>query len=114
MPKIITNSAKMQCTLGASPVPIVETSHPFVKISGGIVATEMDKAPMVNIPTFGVCKCASPNPPCVPSPIAWQNTSAVHSINRSKSLTRDSYCMCAKGGKISFVDMGNNNHVDSK
>ncbi|MFV0537071.1 MAG: DUF4280 domain-containing protein [Dysgonomonas sp.] len=114
MSKIITNSAKMECTLGASPVPILVTSQIFVEINGGKVATEGDKAPVVNIPTFGVCKCASPNPPCVPSPIAWLKTSLIHNISGKKSLTQDSFCMCGNGGKISFVDAGTNTHVDTK
>ncbi|NDV68616.1 DUF4280 domain-containing protein [Dysgonomonas sp. 25] len=114
MSKIITNGAKMECTLGASPVPIIVTSQTFVKINGGIVATEADKAPMANVPTFGACKCASPNPPCVPSPIAWLKTSLIHSINGNKSLTQESFCMCANGGKITFVDTGSNNHVETK
>jgi hypothetical protein len=114
MPRIITNSTQMQCTLGASPVPIVVTSQTFAKIGGGLIATEKDKTPMVNIPTFGVCKCGSPPPPCVPSPTAWQATSTVHTVNGAKSLTDKSFCMCAKGGKISFMNAGANTHVEGK
>ncbi len=106
MSKTITENAQMQCTLGAAPVPLTVTSQFTVKISGAKVATEMDIASMVHIPSFGVCKCSSPPPPCVPAPTAWQKTSAVHAIDGKKSLTGDSFCMCSKGGKISFIHEG--------
>ncbi|MCL1942651.1 MAG: DUF4280 domain-containing protein [Candidatus Azobacteroides sp.] len=31
-----------------------------------------------------------------------------------KKLTKDSFCMCNKGGKISFTDSGKNTFVDSE
>ena len=72
MPKLITHGATMCCTLGATPAKLLVTSQSFRKISGAPVATENDKTGMINIPSFGTCKCGYPNPPCVPSPQGWQ------------------------------------------
>ncbi len=88
MAKTITENAQMQCTLGTAPVPLTVTNQLTVKISGAKVATEMDKTPMAHIPSFGVCKCGSPPPPCVPAPTAWQKTSAVHTIDGKKEPDR--------------------------
>jgi hypothetical protein len=111
MPKLITATAQMQCTLGAQPAKLTVTSQTFIKISDGLVATEDDKTPMSNIPSFGNCKIY-PHPPCVPSPQPWQQTTQKDSINGKKKLTEDSFCMCAKGGKISFVNTGKNTFVE--
>lgn len=114
MEKLIINSAQMECTLGAAPAKLLITSQTYYKISGKLVATEKDKITMVNIPSFGVCKCASPSPPCVPTPTKWDKVSQLTSISGSKALLQSSFCQCAKGGKISFVDSGGNNKVGSK
>lgn len=110
----VTATAQIQCTLGATPQKLVVTSQTFVKIKGGLVGTEGDKQAMINIPSFGSCKCSSNNPPCIPSPQNWQKTAEKEHINSKKILTKDSFCMCAKGGKISFIDTGKNTLVDCK
>ena len=74
MAKIIVNGARMRCTLGTTEARIGVTSHTFVKVGGALVATETDKEPMVNIPTFGTCKCGWPNSLCIPQPQRWQQT----------------------------------------
>lgn len=114
MEKLITDSTQMKCTLGAAPAKLLITSQTYYKVSGKLVATEKDKIPMVNIPTFEVCKCTSPNSPCIPSPTKWDKVSQLTSANGSKVLLESSFCQCAKGGKISFVDTGGDNKVGSK
>ena len=114
MPKIITEQAQMKCTLGAKPEKLSVTSQTYIKIAGGLVATEKDKEPMVNIPSFGNCKCNPYNPPCVPSPQAWQKTTVKDSVDGMKKLTKDSTSMCSKGGTISFIDTGKNTFVDGE
>ncbi|WP_254919370.1 PAAR-like protein [Prevotella jejuni] len=44
----------------------------------------------------------------------WQQTTQKDSINGMKKLTEQSFCMCAKGGRISFVDTGSNSFVESE
>ena len=84
------------------------TSQTFRRIADALVGTEADKDGMVNIPSFSICKCSSPNPPCTPQPQGWQQTTKKDSFNGMKKQTEQSFCMYAKGGRISFVDTGSN------
>ena len=68
MVKIVTDGAIMCCTLGTWQAKLMVLSQSFRSISGALVATEEDKIGLNNIPSFGVCKCSSPNPPCPPQP----------------------------------------------
>ena len=104
----------MYCSLGTEKPNLTVTSQTFRRIADALVGTEGDNNGMVNIPSFGVCKCSSPNPPCTPQPQGWQQTTKKDSINGMKKLTEQSFCMCAKGGRISFVDTGNNTFVESE
>ena len=108
MSKIITHGATMYCSLGTEKPNLTVTSQTFRRIADALVGTEADKDGMVNIPSFSICKCSSPNPPCLPQPQGWQQTTKKDSINGMKKLTEQSFCMCAKGGRISFVDTESN------
>ena len=88
------------------PTKISVTSQTFIRIDNALVATEADKEGMVNIPSFGNCKCSWFNPPCIPNLQQWQQTSQKETIDGNEKLTEDSFIMCAKGGKISFIDTG--------
>ena len=68
MPKIITHGATLHCTLGVKESNLMVTSQTFRRIADAPVGTEGDNRGMVNIPSFGVCKCSSPNSPCLPHP----------------------------------------------
>ena len=108
MVKIVTGGAIMCCTLGTGQAKLTVLSQSFQSILGVFVATEEDEIGLINIPSFGVYKCSSPNPPCTPQPQVWQQTTQKDSINGMKKLTEQSFCMYAKGGRISFVDTGSN------
>ena len=114
MPKIITHGATLHCTLGVKNSKLTVTSQTLRRIADAPVGTEADKDGMVNIPSFSICKCSSPNPPCITQPQGWQQTTKKDSINGMKKLTEQSFCMCAKGGRISFVDTGSNTFVESE
>ena len=114
MAKLVVNNSQMQCSQGTDISAINISSQNIVAIAGEFVATEEDKISVGNIPSFGVCKCSSTNPPCLPLPQAWQQTTKKDSINGMKKLTEQSVCMCAKGGSISFVDTGSNTFVESE
>ena len=60
MPKIITHGATMYCSLGTEKPNLTVTSQTFRRIADTLVGTEGDNKGMVNIPSFGVCKCSSP------------------------------------------------------
>ena len=104
----------MYCSLGTEKPNLTVTSQTFRRIADALVGTEADKDGMVNIPSFSICKCSSPNPPCLPQPQGWQQTTKKDSINGMKKLTEQSFCMCAKGGRISFVATGSNSFVESE
>ena len=111
MPKLVIQGAQMKCNLGFTPSKLSVTSQFFKKINNALVATEKDKEGLINIPSFGNCTCSWPNPPCVPSPQQWLQITQKDSINGNKKLTEDSFIMCAKGGKIEFIDTGKNTFV---
>ena len=114
MVKIVTSGAIMCCTLGTGQATLTVLSQSFRSILGAFVATEEDKIGLNNIPSFGVCKCSSPNPPCLPQPQGWQQTTQKDSINGMKKLTEQSFCMYAKGEGISFIDTRSNFFVESE
>ena len=58
--KIVTNGALMCCTLGTEQAKLTVLSQSFRSILGAFVATEEDEIGLINIPSFGVCKCSSP------------------------------------------------------
>ena len=67
----------MYCSLGTEKPNLTVTSQTFRRIADALVGTEGDNKGMVNIPSFGVCKCSSPNHPCTPQPqtrLAANNT----------------------------------------
>ena len=64
MSKIITHGATMHCSLGTEKTKLTVTSQTFRRIADALVGTEGDNEGMVNIPSFSICKCSSPPPPC--------------------------------------------------
>ena len=112
--KIVTDGASMCCTLGTGQATLTVLSQSFRSISGALVANEEDKIGLNNIPSLGVCKCSFPNPPCLPQPQGRQQTTQKDSINGMKKLTEQAFCMCTKGGRISFIDTGSNSFVESE
>ena len=58
----------MYCSLGKEKPNLTVVSQTFRRISDALVGTEGDNKGMVNIPSFGVYKCSSPNPPYLPQP----------------------------------------------
>ena len=81
MVKIVTDGASMCCTLGTGQATLTVLSQSFWSISEALVATEEDKIGLNNIPSFRICKCSSPNPPCLPQPQDWQQTTLKDNIN---------------------------------
>ena len=60
MVKIVTDGAIMCCTLGTWQAKLMVLSQSFRSILGALVATGEDEIGLINIPSFGVCKCSSP------------------------------------------------------
>jgi len=103
--KYVTQGAILTCNQGIAPTTLRVTSNFTVKSQNKLVATELDKAPFVNIPSFGGCRLIYPHPgPCIPSPIMWTDTHPTNKCCNAKSLLKKSTIPCAIGGKISITN----------
>ena len=111
----------MMCSFGITPAPlsVIPTG---VMASDLPAATIMDHAPLVNIPTFGMCTTVT-NPevatattaalgvltpmPCVPvTPAPWVPGAVTVTITGMPALTNDCTCMCTWGGVITIDEPG--------
>jgi hypothetical protein len=104
MPAKLTEQATLICDKGTAPTQLKVTSQQFVMAENKLVATELDKQAIVNIPPMGACTITKG--PCMPAVIAWQQTATKDEINDAKILTVDSTCQCSVGGKISVQHKG--------
>jgi hypothetical protein len=123
MPQQVCMGAMLQCSFGVAPTSlIVIPKGPPVLASNMPAATIMDFAPIVNIPTFGMCNSLA-NPvviaamaakagvftpmPCIPATvIPWITGSTKVLINKIPALTNTSTCNCLWGGVITITSPG--------
>lgn len=118
----LCTGAILQCPFGAAPAPFSALPPPRVLTAGCPAGVMTDIAPMVNIPTFGVCSSLA-NPtvasataaalgvltpmPCVPVPAGtWLIPSPKVFIGGQPAITDGSKLMCAWGGQISVQFAG--------
>ncbi|MDJ0364712.1 DNA/RNA non-specific endonuclease [Hymenobacter sp. H14-R3] len=108
----VVNLAIVKCSMGTLPLPFLVTSQVVHLVNNVLaVATELDRAPLVNIPCFGICqqltKLASGVPtPCVPVPTGWKGANPARKIMGLKPLLEKATCQCGLGGTISFQSSG--------
>ena len=106
----VITGALMKCSEGASPMPFKATPRTS-KIAGLLAGNELDIAPILNIPSFVICKkltqMANGVPvPCVPAPTQWQDTYQAK-VGGGKALLKMSCIQCTAGqGKIEFITSG--------
>lgn len=122
MPPQVVNGAMLLCSFGAAPATLIVLPVNATTVGGLPAATIMDFAPIVNIPTFGMCNTPS-NPavaaataaalgvltpmPCVPVTVApWVVGAPPVLINNIPALDTTSKCMCAWGGVITITMPG--------
>jgi uncharacterized Zn-binding protein involved in type VI secretion len=113
--------ATLQCSFGAAPATLIVVD-PTVTAEGPPAANIMDHAPIVNIPTFGMCMSLA-NPvvaaattaalgvltpmPCIPATSApWVPGSPTVTIRGMPALTQTCQCMCTWAGVITIVNAG--------
>lgn len=113
---VVVQEALMMCVAGTAPAPLQVTSQEFVRIDGMAVATIMDCAPEVNIPSFGTCNILTAAAlgvptPCVPATMPWVPGSVVQTINGLPVLTMPATCQCAIGGVITITEPGQVNEI---
>ena len=111
----------MMCSFGAAPASLVVLPANRV-LTGTPAATIMDHAPMVNIPTFGMCMSIA-NPevasetaaalgvltpaPCIPATSApWAPGSPTVMIGNMPALDMNSKLICNWGGVIQITAPG--------
>jgi len=101
----ITKDALMMCNQGGAPDFFSPTYNTHIKIHGLLVATNMDGAPLVNIPSFKVCKITKG--PCAPAtaPLTWKKTFDIK-VKGINTLVGESTCPCNVGGTIEFLTSG--------
>ena len=120
-PNTVCMGAMMKCSMGMTPAPLVVTPRTYT-ILGMFVANIMDNKPMVNIPSFGMCRslanptvasatsaaCGVLTPmPCIPNTTApWTPGNPMVSTLGFPTLTKDSKLMCMWGGVIDFQNAG--------
>jgi Domain of unknown function (DUF4280) len=120
--------ATMQCTFGAAPATLIVVDPTTILEDAMPAANIMDHAPIVNIPTFGMCSSIA-NPtvatattaalgvltpmPCVPvTPGPWIPGMPTALLRNMPALDQSCKCMCAWGGVISIVVPGATKTLD--
>lgn len=120
MPLAVTTGAMAQCTMGSAPMPLtfVPKGSP-VTTPATEIGTVTDIVPMMNIPSFVLCKSIA-NPavasataaalgtltpmPCVPVPTGpWSPGDPKVMVDGSPLLTQTCMAECAYGGVITIV-----------
>jgi hypothetical protein len=122
MAQLVVMGAMLMCSFGAAPCSLIVLPAKRVMAGSVPAANIMDYAPIVNIPTFGMCNTPS-NPvvasataaalgvltpmPCVPATAApWAPGSSTVMIGNMPALNSTSKCMCSYGGVISITMAG--------
>jgi|SRR5690625_463215 len=114
-------TAMLQCSFGVAPTTLAVLPTSRVLIEGKPAATITDSAPLVNIPSFGMCSSLA-NPtvasatsaalgvltpmPCVPAPTPWVGGAATTMIGGRPALTAGATATCAYGGVIQILNPG--------
>lgn len=114
-------TAMMQCSFGVAPATLMVLPTNRVMIEGKPAATIVDAAPLVNIPTFGMCTSLA-NPtvaaataaalgvltpmPCVPATSVWVGGAVQTLIGGVPALTLGAQCVCAYGGIVQIMNPG--------
>lgn len=118
----LCTGAVLKCMFGMIPTVLNALPVSRVMIGGRPAGVMTDMIPMVNIPTFGMCRNPA-NPavaaataaalgvltpmPCVPVPAGgWLNAAAKVQFGGVNALTEKSKLMCVWGGEISVQFAG--------
>ena len=128
MPLLVRMGAMMQCSFGAAPATLVVVDPTAILEDATPAANIMDYAPIVNIPTFGMCSSIA-NPtvaaatsaalgvltpmPCVPvTPGPWVPGAPTILLRNMPALDQTCQCLCAWGGVIAIAMPGATKTLD--
>jgi hypothetical protein len=125
MPPLVSQGAMITCSMAMPPTPVPLSVVPMgTPVSAGTTAANIQaSAPMVNIPSFGMCGTPS-NPvvaaatsaamgvltpaPCVPATSSpWTPGATMVTVNGQPALHSACTAMCMWGGVITITDPGN-------
>lgn len=84
MPHIVTATAQLHCDKGAAPSSLKVTSQHYSCYDDKPIATEQDKAPEANIPSFGTCTITRSR--CTPAPLGWDSPAEKEEIDGMRVL----------------------------
>lgn len=114
-------TATVQCPFGAAPATLNVLPTRRVLVEGKPMATIADGAPILNVPTFGMCTSPA-NPtvaaataaalgvltpmPCIPASVAWVGGATTTLVGGLPALAAGATLMCAYGGVIQMVNPG--------
>ena len=122
MGQLVCGGAMIKCSFGVAPTSLIVLPINRVLSSGMPVANIMDYAPMVNIPTFGMCQSPA-NPtvitataaamgvltpmPCIPNTVApWTPGNPKTLIGSMPAINNSSKLVCLWGGMIAVTYPG--------
>ncbi|MBC8081718.1 MAG: DUF4280 domain-containing protein [Hymenobacter sp.] len=109
---VVVSGAILQCSEGTALLPFTPTFQLLNSTGSKPEGTAADVLPLVNIPSFLICRkltqLAGGTPtPCVPVPLQWQDTFAGVTINGQEVLLERSCIKCSAGqGTIKFRTCG--------
>lgn len=122
MAKFVTMGAQLKCSFGMTPAPLNVVIPLRPTIQGKLMANIMDFIPMVNIPSFGMCRSQA-NPtvasataaamgvltpmPCVPVITSPWSPGASEKVSFQPALMDNAKCLCTWGGQIEITNPGN-------
>ena len=112
----VVQTATCTCVFGTAPAVLTVTSQQTVTMCKMPAATILDGAPLLNVPTFGMC--SNPNNPaviaataaamgvftpsaCVPATASWTPGCPTVTVCGRPLPNNTSKLMCAYGGMIS-------------
>jgi len=122
MAQAVCSGAMLKCSMGTAPCALIVLPVNRVVIGGMPMASIMDFAPVVNVPTFAMCTSPA-NPtvasataaafgvltpmPCVPVTVApWISGAPTATVGVMPALTDSSTLMCTWAGSISITSPG--------
>lgn len=119
MPNQCCMGSQMKCSFGSAPAGLLPTFKPIMT-SNKVAANIMDHIPIVNVPTFGMCKSLA-NPtvasataaamgaltpmPCIPAtPAPWVTGAPTVLLANFPALDDTAKLMCMWAGVIEFTN----------
>ncbi|MSS65033.1 DUF4280 domain-containing protein [Velocimicrobium porci] len=101
----VVEGAEISCTMGEITGKLKVVPPHGVKLKSGNRASIADCKPLVNIPSFGICKTTQM--PCIPACAMWVNGKSSVLIENFPALLSNSIAICPAGaGVIKIEDDG--------